>query len=407
MDSSLPKVLHKICGKAMLKYMLDLLRQLEIKRSIVVVGHKQELVKEILKRHNIKIKIIRQPKLLGSADAVWQTKNSFSNFKGDLLVVYGDTPLITYQSLKKLIQLHRGNQAACTILTAVTKNPTGFGRIVRTEDNRIVKIVEEQDADTYEQAIGEVNVGVYCFRVSELFSALEEIKPDNVKKEYYLTDTIEVLTTRRAKVESVCTEDEQEALGVNSRYDLSRANAVINKRNLDKLIGQGVTIVDPATTFIYGEIEIGSDTIIYPHTVIEGKVKIGRSCHIGPFAHLRCGTILEDAVQIGNFVEIVRSKIFSGAKIKHHSYIGDATIGKDANIGAGTITANYDGKNKNPTFIGDGAFIGVGTILIAPVKVGKKAVTGAGSVLTKNKDVPQGVTVVGIPAKILKKKRKK
>ncbi len=406
MDSGVPKVLHKICGKVMLKHMLDLLHQLEIKRSIVVIGHKQELVKEILKRHHTKIKTIRQPKLLGSADAVWQTRTSLANYKGDVLVVYGDTPLITYRSLKKLIQLHRDNQAACTILTAVTKNPTGLGRIVRTEDNRILKIVEEQDADTYERAIGEVNVGVYCFRAKELFSALEEVKCDNVKNEYYLTDTIKILTARRAKVESVYTEDEQEALGVNSRYDLSCANSVINKRNLDKLISRGVTIVDPATTFVYGEIEAGRDTIIYPHTVIEGKVKIGRACHIGPFAHLRSGTILEDAVQIGNFVEIVRARIFSGSKIKHHSYIGDAIVGKDVNIGAGTITANYDGKNKNPTLIGDGAFIGVGTILIAPVKVGKKAVTGAGSVLTKGKNVPQGVTVVGIPARILKKKRK-
>ncbi len=404
MKSAVPKVLHKVSGKPMLEYMLDLLGQLGIKKSIVVAGHKAEQVKKII---GSRAKTLRQPKLLGSADAVWQTKNSFSNFRGDVLVVYGDTPLISYQSLKNLVQSHKKNLAACTILTAILKNPTGFGRIVRGEDNQIVRIAEELDADTYEKAIGEINVGAYCFRARELFSALKEIKPDNVKKEYYLTDTIEVLCRKKAKVDSVYAQEEQEAQGINSRQDLSRANAIINKRNIEKLASSGVTIVDPATTYIYGEIEVARDTIIYPHSIIEGKVKIGRACQIGPFAHLRPDTILKDAVQIGNFVEVVRSKVGSGSKIKHHSYIGDATIGKEVNIGAGTITANYDGKKKNHTFIGDKAFIGVGTILIAPVKIGKKAVTGAGSVVTRNKDVPQGATVVGVPAKILKKKKTK
>jgi bifunctional UDP-N-acetylglucosamine pyrophosphorylase/glucosamine-1-phosphate N-acetyltransferase len=192
---------------------------------------------------------------------------------------------------------------------------------------------------------------------------------------------------------------------VNSRSDLSRANIIINKRNIEKLLSQGVTIIDPATTYLFGNIEVGRDTIIYPHSIIEGKVKIGRACQIGPFARLRSGTVLQDRAQIGNFVEIVRSRIGSGSKIKHHSYIGDAVIGKGVNVGAGTITANYDGKNKNLTFIDDGAFIGVGTILIAPVKIGKKAVTGAGSVVTKNKDVPAGAIVAGVPARILRKKK--
>ncbi len=405
MKSAVPKVLHKIGTKPMLKYMLQLFQQLGINRCVVVVGHKAEKVKEMLKGKSA-VTTVRQPKLLGSADAVWQTRNSFSNFKGDALVVYGDTPLVSEQSLKKLVQFHKMSQASCTVLTALLKNPTGFGRIVRGEDNRIAKIVEEQDADTYEKAIGEVNVGAYCFKAKELFSALAQIKPDNVKKEYYLTDIIEVLSKKKAKVESICAQDEQEAFGVNSRRDVSRANAIINKRNIENLESCGVTIIDPATTFIYGDIEAGQDTIIYPHTFIEGKVKLGKQCHIGPFARLRSGTILEDNVQIGNFVEIVRSKVGSGSKIKHHSYIGDATVGKGVNIGAGSITANYDGKNKNTVFIDDGAFIGVGTILIAPVKVGKGAVTGAGSVVTKNKDVPAGVTVAGMPARVLKKKRK-
>lgn len=403
MKSELPKVLHKLCDKPVLKYMLDTLKRLEITKGIVVVGYKADKVEKMLKSIP-GMKALRQRRLLGSADAVRQSKTIFSNFKGDVLVIYGDTPLISYQSLKKLIQKHQRNQASCTLLTAVLKNPTGFGRIIRTEDNQIARIVEEQDADTYEKAVGEINVGVYCFKARELFSAIDRLDCNNAKKEYYLTDTIEVLIKKKAKVESVTTSDEQEAQGINSRSDLSRAHAVINKRNIERLVASGVTVVDPATTYIYAEAEIGRDTIIYPHTVIEGKIKIGSSCRIGPFAHLRSGTILKDKVEIGNFVEVVRSQIDSATKIKHHSYIGDATIGKGANIGAGTITANYDGKKKNRTIIGDGAFIGVGTILIAPVKVGKYAVTGAGCVVTKDKDVPAGKTVVGIPARILKKR---
>lgn len=405
MESDVPKVLHKVCGKSMLQYMLDLLHRLEIDRCVVVVGHKQELVREVLKPSSAKT--VRQLKLLGSGDAVWQTKNFFRNFQGNLLVLYGDTPLISLQSLKKMVQSHRMNSAACTILTAITKNPTGFGRIVRNDDNQIVKIIEEQDADTYEKAIGEINVGAYCFRAKELFSALRQIRPDNIKKEYYLTDTIAVLSKKKARIENVYAEDEEEAQGVNSRRDLSRAIAIINKRKIEELVSSGVTVLNATTTYLYGDIEVGRDTIIYPHCIIEGRVKIGRACSIGPFAHLRSGTILEDAAQIGNFVEIVRSKVGEGSKIKHHSYIGDATVGKGVNIGAGTITANYDGKKKNPTFIDDGAFIGVGAILIAPVKIGKGAVVGAGSVVTKNKDVPSGATVAGVPARILRKKRKR
>lgn len=404
MKSAVPKVLHEVGGKPMLKYMLELLQQLKVARCIVVVGHQADMVKKVLKDAP-GVKTVRQMKPLGSANAVWQTRTYFPNFRGNVLIIYGDTPLISYQSLKNLVRFHRMNKVACTILTAILKNSRGFGRIVRDNRSRIVKIIEEQDAVTSEKAIGEINVGVYCFKTKELFSALKKIKPDNVKQEYYLTDTIEVLSRNKARIGSICVKDGEEAFGVNSRLDLSRANAIINKRNIERLVCRGVTIIDPATTYLYGDqIEVGLDTIIYPHCYLEGKIKIGKMCHIGPFAHLRSGTTLEDGVEIGNFVEIVRSRVGSGSKIKHHSYIGDTTIGKGVNIGAGTIIANYDGKKKNHTFIGDGAFIGVGTILIAPVKIGKRAITGAGSLVTKNRDVPDGVTVVGVPARILKKK---
>ncbi|MFC1698806.1 bifunctional N-acetylglucosamine-1-phosphate uridyltransferase/glucosamine-1-phosphate acetyltransferase [Candidatus Omnitrophota bacterium] len=402
MKSAQPKVLHEVCGKPMLRYMLELIAELNINRSIVVVGHRADKIRTALRNH--RIQSVQQAKLLGSADAVWQTRKTFSGFNGDLLVVYGDTPLISRQSLKQLIRTHQANRAACTVLTAVTSDPTGFGRILRDRDNKIVKIIEEQDADIYEQAIGEINVGAYCFKAKNLFSALKEIKPNNAKKEYYLTDVIEVLSARKAKIKNVYTQNEQEGLGVNSRRDLSRANAVINSRKIEDLSAQGVTILDPQTTFLHGDVRIGQDTIIYPHTVIEGRVRIGKSCRIGPFARLRDATVLGQGVQIGNFVEIARSKIGQQSKIKHHSYIGDALVGKKVNIGAGVITANYDGKNKNQTVIADEAFVGVGAILIAPVKIGKGAVVGAGSVVTKNKNVPAGATVIGAPARLLKSK---
>ena len=307
MKSDIPKVLHKLCGKPMLNYMIEAFSQLGIKRSIVVVGHKQELIKEALKGVD-GIKTLRQPKLLGSADALRRAKNAFSHFNADLLVVYGDTPLIRYQSLKKLVQSHQKSGAGCTILTAVLKNPSGFGRIIRGEDNRIARIVEEQDADIYEKAIGEVNVGAYCFRARELFAALEEIKPENAKKEYYLTDVVELLNRKKLRVESVSTQDEEEAQGINSRRDLIVAHAIINKRNIENLISSGVTIVDPVTTYIYGEIEIGRDTVIYPHTIIEGKVVIGRRCQIGPFVHLSSGIVLKDGARISNFMQVASKR---------------------------------------------------------------------------------------------------
>ncbi|MFH1245319.1 MAG: sugar phosphate nucleotidyltransferase [Candidatus Omnitrophota bacterium] len=405
MKSAMPKVLHKVCGEPMLKYTLDSLRKLGVKDNIVVTGYKAEELEAWLKSQGKGLKPVRQLKLLGSGDAVRQARRSLAKFKGDVLVLYGDTPLIGYDSLEKLVNLHQKSNAACTLLTAVLKNPTGFGRILRGEDNKIVKIVEEQDADHYEKAIDEINVGAYCFKSADLFSALEELTPDNMKKEYYLTDVVAALNRGKALVESVAADNEEEAWGINSRSDLARANAVINKRRQEHLIANGVTIIDPATTYIFGEIEAGSDTVIYPHTVIEGGVKIGRSCQIGPFAHLRSGAVLEDSVKIGNFVEIVRAKIGAGSKIKHHSYIGDTLMGKNVNVGAGAITANYDGKNKNTTIIEDNAFIGVGAVLIAPVKIGKGALVGAGSVVTKGKDVPAGKIVAGVPAAVLKKRR--
>jgi bifunctional UDP-N-acetylglucosamine pyrophosphorylase / glucosamine-1-phosphate N-acetyltransferase len=278
--------------------------------------------------------------------------------------------------------------------------------VVRSSGGKIKKMVEELDASIYEKVIEEINVGVYCFNKRALFYGLEKVKPNNKKEEYYLTDTIEVLTKSNMTVESVTTDNNEEFLGVNTRAELAKAESVMRKRISDKIMDSGVTIIDPANTYIASGTKIGKDTIIYPYTFIENDVKIGANCSIGPFARLRPGTIVEDNVGIGNFAETVRSSIGQGTKVRHQCYIGDTVIGKNVNIGAGTIVANYDGKEKHKTVIEDNAFIGTGTILIAPVKIGKGAVTGAGSVVTRNKNVPAGKTVIGIPARLLNKKGK-
>lgn len=399
MKSSLPKILHNICGKPMLEYLIDNVNSIGVKKVIVIIGHKAGLVKERIGG----IKCIKQVELLGTGDAVSMARGAIlkDNKIDTVLILYGDTPLLSQEIIKRLIEKHITSNASATILTAQLKNPTGYGRVIRSSGNKIVKIVEELDASVYEKVIEEINVGVYCFNKRALFYGLEKIKPDNKKEEYYLTDAIEVLTKSNMPVESVATNDAEEFLGVNTRAELAKAELVMRKKILAGIMDSGVTIIDPDNTYIEHGVEIGRDTVIYPYTFIENNVKIGTDCSIGPFARLRPGAVIEDNVGIGNFVEIVRSSVGQGTKIRHQCYIGDTVIGKNVNIGAGTIIANYDGKEKHKTVIEDNAFIGTGTILIAPVKVGKGAVTGAGSVVTRNKNVPAGKTVVGIPARVL------
>ena len=267
-----------------------------------------------------------------------------------------------------------------------------------------MKIAEEDEAKTYKKESGEINVGTCVFNSRSLLEALNKIRPENTKKEYYLTDAVKIFSDSGKKIESVAIEDLDEMVGVNSRVELALAASCIKSRILNEHMMSGVTIQDPTTTTIYPDVKIGKDTVIYPNTIIESDVRIGSDCHIGPFARLRGGTRIGDRAEIGNFVELVRTKISGATKIKHHTYLGDTDVGRNVNIGAGTITANYDGKNKNRTFIGDGSFIGVGAILIAPVKIGKKALVGAGAVILKGTVVKNGATVVGVPAKILRKK---
>lgn len=403
MKSRIPKVLHEVLGKPMISHVLDSVREAGVIDVIAVTGYGSELLKDVLKD----VKVIRQKKLLGSGDAVNTANKMLGEYSGDVLIIYGDTPLIRHQTIKSILTQHKASGASATLLTATLKDPTGYGRISRDDDGRIVKIIEEEEASLFEEVIEEINVGAYCFKAGDLFDALGAVRPDNKKKEYFLTDVIGILHKKGKRIESVEINDTDEMIGVNSRKDLTQANQVLKQIVLDEVMASGVTVLDPASTTIYPGVKIGKETVIYPNTVIESDVEIGKDCQIGPFAHIRPGSSIGDRVEIGNFVELVRTKVGDYTKVKHHTYLGDTIVGKGVTVGAGTITANFDGKNKNRTIIGDGAFIGVGAVLIAPVKVGKKSVIGAGCVVPKNRDVPKGATVVGIPARILKRSNKK
>ncbi len=400
MKSDIPKVLHPVCGRPCLSYVLDLVYALKLKNIIAVLGHKHQSVKKLLKSS---IKVVLQKRLLGTADAVKEAMPLLKNFKGTVLVLYADNPLLKKETIKKLLEHHIKNNLDATLLTTKIDKPSGYGRVLRDKYASICGIVEEKDADDFQKDIQEINTGIICFNKDRLLDSLKHVRPNNRKKEYYLTDTIGVLYKKGFLLDSVKINDINEALGINSRQDLAKANSIMQKRINEELMQKGITIVDPDSTFISYGAKIGRDSTIYPFTVIESNVRIGKSCFIGPFVHLREGTVLGDDIMAGNFLEVVRSKISSGTLLKHVGYIGDSQIGRMVNIGAGTVIANFDGKKKNITVIKDRAFIGCDTVLVAPVKIGKCARTGAGTVVTKNKNVPDGTTVVGVPARPLKK----
>lgn len=398
MKSDVPKVMHGILGLPMLSHVLGALEGASVRKRIVIAGYGAALLKDAFKKE----KVLVQKRLLGSGDAVNTARSALKGYYGDVIVICGDTPFIRPDSIKNVMAEHAAQGASATVLSIVIDDPADYGRVVR-EGGRVIKIVEAKDASPAELRIKEINSGTYCFRSKDLFSALGKVKPGNSKKEYYLTDVIDILNGMGKKVIGVTSSDAAEAIGVNSRQDMARANKVIKERVLDKLMSEGVTIEDPETTTIYPGAKIGRDTIIHPNTIIESDVAIGARSSIGPFARIRPMVKLGDDVEVGNFVELVRTIVGNRTKIKHHTYLGDTVVGKDVNIGAGTITANFDGKNKSKTFIGDGASIGVGVRFIAPVKIGARAVVGAGCVVTKNHNVPSGATVVGVPAKILQR----
>ena len=399
MKSETPKVLHHLCGRPMLGYVLDLVASLKPKQVVAVLGYKQKLVRKIVPKG---VKISIQKKLVGTADAVKAGLVSLKGFKGTVLVLYGDNPLLKKETLRRLLDYHIENNVDATLLTAQLKKPSGYGRIIRDKYFSICGIVEDKEADEVQKDIKEVNTGIMVFKKESLAGNLKYIHADNRKKEYYLTDLIGILAKKNYLVDGLKAEDPQEALGINTRSELAKANPLMQGRINEKLMQDGVTIIDPLSTFINFGAAIGIDTVIYPFTVIERGVKIGKRCSVGPFAHLREGVELKDDVTAGNFIEMVRARIGAKSFVKHFSYIGDSSVGSCVNIGAGTVTANFDGLKKNNTVIKNGANIGSDTVIVAPVTIGSSVVTGAGSVITKN--IPDNTVVIGIPARILRKR---
>jgi len=400
MRSDIPKVLHHVCGKPVLGYVLDIVKSLRSLKTYVVVGHGSQKVQDVV---GDDVAFVRQDKLLGTADAVKRCAPHLKNYKGTVLVLCGDTPLLSKDVVAALLKEHHRSRASATVLTANIDDPGAYGRIVRDIQGRIKAIREEKDASGMETKINEINVGVYCFKSKELFEILKKVKKNPRKKEFYLTDAVELLLSGGKSVATFTTQDEAAAFGVNTREDLAQAQAIIRKRILNRHMLSGVTIIDPPTTFIEDGVTIGRDTVIHPMTVIHTDVRIGQNCSIGPLARLRPGTRISDGVEIGNFAEVSRSRIGRRVLQKHFSFLGDAQVGQGANIGAGVVTANYDGAHKNKTIIGPQAFIGSDAILVAPNKIGAGAMIGAGSVLPKGKNVPAGMLALGVPARVIKK----
>ncbi len=436
MRSSLPKVLHPVGGRPMVLRVLEAVQAAVSGPVVVVVGHGGERVEQVLPPA---VQVARQSRPLGTGDAVRCALEFLPEAAGPVLVVYGDTPLVRPEVLRKVLETHREGGFTATLAVAEVEDPTGLGRVLRDAHGHFHGVVEEADCTPEQRAVREVNTGLCCFEVKALRQALERLQPDNAQGEYYLTDVFRLLRESGLRVGTVRLEEVRDLMGVNSRRELAAAEAELRRRTLERLMDLGVTILDPATTYVAPEVEVGADTVLLPFTVLEAGTVVGRECtvgpgahvrgsrigdrvrvwwsvveesevgddcRIGPYAHLRPGTRLSRRVVVGNFAELKNTTVGEDTKVQHVSYLGDATVGRGVNVGAGTVTCNfkYGHPGKYPTVIEDGAFIGSDTMLNAPVRVGAGAVTGAGSVVTK--DIPPGMVAVGVPARVIRRARR-
>jgi bifunctional UDP-N-acetylglucosamine pyrophosphorylase/glucosamine-1-phosphate N-acetyltransferase len=403
MKSERAKVLHEVCGRPMIRYVVEAAREAGAKKIIVVVGYAADQVRAAL-GSDPDIVFATQERQLGTGDAVKACRPALEGYEGPALILVGDEPMLRPEPLADLLARRHTEGAACLLGTANVAEPMGFGRILRDSAGRFLRIVEQRDCSPEEAAIREVNPSCYVFELPGLWDALDRLGTANAQGEYYLTDAPALLQGMGRKVRALTVLREDDILGVNTRQHLALADALMQGRIHDRLMTEGVTIVSPANTYVDARARIGPDTILYPFTVISGHVSIGTNCRIGPFSHLRDGTVLEDDVEVGAFVELTRTTLGRGTLARHLAYLGDANVGPGTNIGAGVITANYDGKIKSNTKIGPGAFLGSGAILIAPVQIGAGATVAAGAVVTKGHDVAEGQTVAGVPARPFKPK---
>ena len=437
MKSGKAKVLHELGGLPLITYVCRTAQSLNPVKTYVVVGHQADQVEAAVRAEiGERAEFVKQTEQRGTGDAVMAAQNHLAKIDSLVLVLSGDVPLIKAATLENFTSQHRTTGATCSILSVKLENPTGYGRVVRGENDEFLRIVEQKDASPEEQKVKEINSGIYCFDGRKLFAALQRVEPANSQGEYYLTDVPQILQDDGERVDVFLHGDAREVSGINTRAELAEFENLMRRGTIRKLmIEAGVTFIDPSRAYISAEAQVGKDCVIYPGVAIEGKTSIGENCEIrsgsrisnsrlgnnvvikdhcviidsevesncavGPFAHLRLNTVLKSGSVVGNFVEVKKSTLGSGSKAMHLTYLGDATVGQNTNIGAGTVTCNYDGKNKHPTIIEDGVRIGSDTMLVAPVKVGKGSVTGAGSVVTQ--DVAPDTLVAGVPAVVKKK----
>ena len=403
MKSDTPKVLHTIFDKTLVGYVIDAVNNTGLAdENFVIVGHQAERVEEYINKNYDNAKCVLQAPQLGTGHAVSMALPYLKDFDGEVIILCGDTPLITSETIKDFVEYHRENKSDLTVMSAIFENPTNYGRIIRNQDGSLNSIVEEKDATPEQKVVKEINAGIYCINWAKIKPAFNELTSNNAQGEYYLTDIIKWGNEKNLSVNAYTLKNNEEIFGINSKTHLAEATKMLNNKIVQIHLDNGVQIIDPATTWISPETEIGADTVIYPSCYINGKNKIGKHCKIGPFAHLRGDVVLEDYVKIGNFVEVKKTTIKSHTNACHLTYLGDSEIGSNVNIGAGTITANYNPltKVKSKTIIKDNVKIGSNSVLVAPVTIEEGANVGAVGVITKN--IPEwSLAITRSPLKLI------